>query len=324
MAQWRYIGNTPFNATMPEWLDALYTLGIKTTYYDGSTRTPGSGQAGTYSRYQNGVGTEAVYATPAVDTLNLRYIWAGSASAASPTMATPDVYATNNALASINKNSGAFNAWDNAAPFTSGQFFGYWNAGWKTSVGAGALYMWECESAVYYVSSVGGFTRHGCLGAWIKPGSTEASDAESDGNLYGVMTSGSNANIAAFWANSKTGVSPVWFGNNLNSTRNHSGTFVPGASTLQTCYLNTAFAVGNNVLQQKLPSGKFAVLADSLPVIRVSAPTNMLGVLNSMSPFGAAALGQVLADSGASKDIGYVVSEQSSNNESAILLRNEP
>jgi len=325
MAQWRYIGNTTFNATIPEWLDAVYTLGTKVTYYDGSTRTPGSGQAGTYSRYQAAGVTEAVYATPATDTLNVRYIWAGRSTAATPTMATPDSYVTNTAYVSINKNSGAFNAWDAASPFTSGQFFGYWNSGWGTGVGAGTLFMWECESAVYYVSAIGTATRHGALGAWLKPGSTEAADAESDGKLYGLMTSGGISAIGSFWGIAKTGINSIWFGNQTSANRHHTGIFNPGAATIKTCYVNSVFAISNSASTFTLPSGKFAVLADSLPIIQVAAPNTLLGVLDSMAPFGIAALGQVLSDSGASKDIGYVVAEQSGiNNESALLIRNEP
>lgn len=327
MAQWRYIGNTTYTNTMPSWLDAVYTLGTKSTYYDGSVRTQGSGQAGTYSRYQNNGVTEAVYATPAVDTLNVRYIWAGSSStpSPSPTMATPDAYTINHAFASIAKNAGAFNAWNNAQPFTSGQFFGYWKAGWTTSDGAGTLHMWECESAVYYISTVGNNTRHGCLGAWLKPGSTEAADAESDGKLYGVMTSGSAANIGSFWSIQKTSTNAAWFGHNTGSNRQHSAVFLPGQGTLVNCYVNTAFSVTSQQTTQVLPSGKFSVLADSMPVIKTVSPQYMLGVLDSISPFSNAISGQVLADSGASKDVGYVVGKQTNSaTECALLLRNEP
>ncbi len=126
--QWKYVGSQSFvSGTVAAALDALYTLGTAATYADGSARTPGSDSAGTYSRYQNVGVTEAIYCTPATaNALNQRLIWAGSASVGSATMAAPDTYLQNHILVSVNKNSGAFNAWDAALPFTSGEFFGYW------------------------------------------------------------------------------------------------------------------------------------------------------------------------------------------------------
>mgnify|MGYP003108959995 FL=1 len=323
--QWRYIGNTAFSNTIADWLDAVYTLGTSSTYYDGSTRTPGSGQAATFSRYQNSGTTEAVFATPATDTLGVRYIWAGKASSASPTMATPDSFATDSALISLNKNSGAFNAWDNSSPFTSGQFFGYWRAGWRTSNGAGTLYMFESETANYLITAVGTDTKHNCVGAWLKPGSTANTDAETDGKLYGVYTSGNNS-IDSFWSDSKVSSASVWFGHSSSSTRHHTGIFSPGGATIKPVLMNTAFQFRSTDSQTfTLPSGRFAVLADSLPVIKASTPKNFVGVLDSMAPFGIAQTGQVLADTAASKDIGYVVSERiGSASECALLLRNEP
>jgi len=324
--QWRYIGNTAFSNSIADWLDAVYTLGTSSTYYDGSTRTPGTGQAATFGRYQNSGTTEAVYATPASDTLGVRYIWAGKATSASPTMATPDTFFTDRALISINKNSGAFNAWDNSSPFTSGEFFGYWRAGWSTSVGAGILYMYESETANYIISAVGTDTRHNCVGAFIKAGSTANTDAETDGKLYGVYTSGSSQSIDSFWSDSKTSSNSVWMGHSGSSMRHHTGIFSPGAATIQGVLMNTAFQFRSSSAQTlTLPSGRFAVLADSLPVIRSTSTRDFVGVLDSMAPFGRAQTGQVLADTAASKDIGYVVSENiGSASESALLLRNQP
>ena len=79
---WRYVGAQAFaSATVASALDALFTLGGAATYDDATTRTPGSGSAWTWSRYQNAGTTEACYATPPTDTLGLRVILAGAASA---------------------------------------------------------------------------------------------------------------------------------------------------------------------------------------------------------------------------------------------------
>jgi len=57
---WRYVGSAGFaTATVATVLDAVYTLGLSVTYADTTTRTPGSGSAWTWSRYQNVSVTEA-------------------------------------------------------------------------------------------------------------------------------------------------------------------------------------------------------------------------------------------------------------------------
>ena len=116
---WRYVGNQTFAAaTVASALDALYTLGIKTTYADGSARTPGSGSAGTYSRFQATGVTQSVYLTPSVTTaLNQRIIlsgYTGTAPTPGGTPATPDTMAADNIFISLNKNSGAFASWNAA------------------------------------------------------------------------------------------------------------------------------------------------------------------------------------------------------------------
>lgn len=193
---WRYVGGQSFvAATVAAALDALYTLGTAVTYADGSTRTPGSGNAWTWSRFQVLGVTEAVYASPPSGSLGQRVIFAGSASAKTPTMISPDTWATNTALVSLVKNAGAFNAWDNAAPFTSGEFSGYSRC-WSTAAGIGTVYLWEADGAIM-VSFNGTYLI--LIGAIIDPGSADALDAESDGLRYGMFVSGSTAVCAVDW-----------------------------------------------------------------------------------------------------------------------------
>lgn len=177
-------------------LDGIYAAGTAATYYDGSARTPGSGNAWTFSRFQSGgTTTEAVYATPATGALNHRAIFAGAAGAKTPTMASPDTWAVSTVLAGLAKNAGAFNAWDNVAPFTSGQFYGYWRAcGSTTITKVHVLESAECL-LVMFESSVG-LCFPVLVGALFDPNTSAAGSKESDGLRYGLFTGPATAGLS--------------------------------------------------------------------------------------------------------------------------------
>lgn len=223
---WKYVGSQSFvAATIEAAYNALYTLGTAVTYADGSTRTPGSGNAWTWSRYQATGVTEAVYAAPPSGSLGQRVIFAGSTTAKSPTMISPDTWATNTGLVSIIKNAGAFNAWDNAAPFTSGEFPGYARC-WSTAAGTGTVYLWECDGAVM-VSFNGSYLI--LAGAIIDPGSTDGLDAESDGLRYGLFVSGSGAVCDTAWQSAAT--NPTWLRHVNSNAAAHGYVLEPGSAT---------------------------------------------------------------------------------------------
>jgi hypothetical protein len=318
--EWRYVGSEAYSATIDSVLDAVYSLGTSTTYYDASTRTPGSASAGTYSRFQASGTTEAVYATPPTTTaLAQKWIWAGSAGAKSPTMATPDTWATNNLLVSINKGSGAFASWDAASPFTSGNFFGYWK-GWDTNDTSGNAHMWECEEAVMVAlarSSNGSVHWH-CLGAFINPVSTQAADAESDERLYGVGTSGTSSVTIV---TGHPGGNTAWMGHGASNGHTHCGIFDSGAGTITTVKRNTSFS-SNNQYSLALRSGDYIYQKNSIPMNKSSSSAQYcVGVLREMSYFNRATLGQVLSQGGT--DIAYVIGEHASSGaEAALLFRN--
>lgn len=218
-------------------LDGIYTVMTGSTYYGGATRTPGSGSAWTFSRYQNAGTTEAVYGTPPTDTLNHRVIFGGATGAKTPTMASPDTWVVSSLLGSINKNSGSFNAWDAAAPFTSGSFYGYWK--FFNAAGASAaakLRIYESQECLaIFIEDAAGAIYGGFLGALIDPESTDTtSDAESDGKVYGIITSGHTA-ITGLNTGTASNVSTNKF--MMHSTSNaqsHSGIFVPGSASIET------------------------------------------------------------------------------------------
>ena len=316
--KWRYVGSSTYGANLPAALDAIYTLGTSATYYDGSARTPGSNQAATYSRFQTGGVTEAVYATPPTSTaLAAKWIFAGSASAKSPTMASPDTWATNHLLVSINKNSGAFNAWDAAAPFTSGQFFGYWRA-WDTVAGSGSCHMWECEEAVmlFFVASAG-TVRACCAGAFIDPHSTDAADAESDERVYGIYNAG-GTNVST--ASGNSGANTSWMGYGASNDNCHTGIFFPGLGTIQTIKRITEYDLTSG-MTHRLTSGSYLYFQDNMLMSATASPNAAIGNLRGMGTFGLATVGQVLSDG--VNDIAYIIGVNGSTPaDAALLFRN--
>jgi hypothetical protein len=319
--QWRFVGKLGFEPTIENALNAIYTLGQSTTYADGSSRTPGTGSAATWSRYQNVGVTEAVYATPATNTaLAPRWIFAGVDSGSpTPTMLTPETFSAGSLLMSINKGSGAFNAWDAASPFTTGTFFGYWRC-YDVSINRPTIFMYECQEALYLViGRNSGQAGHVCLGAFIDPGSSNSRDSETDGRLYGIYTSGHTLTPANMTG--ATTAFQAWMTHSGTNGQEHFGIFYPNTTA--------ALTMNRNIQQtttlgsvNRLRSGQAPYFAEKIQVIESSAPNQTIGTLRDMAFFGNGTTGQRLVGS-AGKVIGHVIGEDAAtDNESILLLRN--
>jgi hypothetical protein len=314
---WRYVGAQAFaSATVASALDALYTLGLATTYDDATTRTPGSGSAWTWSRYQNVGVTEACYATPPTDTLNLRVILAGVAVAPSPvqTMAVPDTAAAGSLHANVIKNAGSFASWNAASPFTSGQTFGYWRV-WASASGAGTVRLYEGTEAVLVLISTSGGSIYGVfLGALLDPESPDVtSDAESDGKLYGMITSGTTSAI-----NSAMNTSSSFLDHSVTSAQNHAGIFTPGGSALLVMNRRAPASAGLTTTGLKTRSGRYVRAPYDYRSTAAAPNDASLGRLREISMFADGKTGTRLI-SGATT-IGYLVSGSTSTDQDAIIL----
>lgn len=257
-------------STVAGQLDALYSCLTKTTYEDGSARSAGSGSAWTAGRYQiAGPVTEAVYCTPPTGTIAHRLIFAGSTTAKTPTMATPDTWATNCVLAGLAKNAGAFNAWDNAAPFTSGQFYGYWRA---TSTGAGTwsrVWIIESQEALFVVFELTTGVCYAVLGgAYLDPESSTSGSCESDGARYGLAVSGSG--IAWTAAAFQTGNSFLGYSATI-AQYHHMVADVGAVATFATAKLGLLLN-GNSITGLKNQAGEAAVIP--FPIVGFSGTPN--------------------------------------------------
>lgn len=272
---WKYVGTATLTSSfLTNMLDAIYNLGIATTYANGSTRTPGTGSAWTWARQQISGTTEAVYGNPPTNALEMRYIIGGTISTvrAYPVL-TPDTTTSTQVLvAGMNRGSGAFTNWYNAQPFTSG-FSGYWRASRLfSSIAYDRVAMWESQEAcilqVYQAtaattSSIIGF------GALIDPLSTSTGTCESDGRIYCMSVQGSTTNLSATWAS--IGAADGGFFGHYNVAHSaHFGGFNNN---------NTSITVLNRVMIPTTTSsfpGGWSNRAGEIPRIPVQ-----VGVLNS-------------------------------------------
>jgi len=314
---WRYVGSAGFaSATVAAVLDAVYTLGLAVTYADTTTRTPGSGSAWTWSRYQNVGTTEAAHAIPPLSTLTQKIILAGKATAATPPMASPDTWFANTLMASVVKNAGAYLAWDNANPFTSGQFFGYWRA-WGTPLGVGSVYLYESQEAVMIVVSTSvGVVYPIMLGAWCDPESPDVTlDAETDGKLYGAMVVGSlSTGLSASWW-SQPNTNSLWI-SDISIGEAHCGVFTPGAGSIISAERLVSPLSPLTATGMQTRSGRYGRAAVGLRM--ANAPTSLLGRLREIYMFSDAQTPSRQTNAGST--IGYVVSGSTVAQADAVLL----
>lgn len=212
---WRMLTprNIPVGYTISNWLDLVYAMGTDTTYADGTARVPGTGSAWTWTRDQAlspGV-TTACVGIPPINALNMAYIVAGDSAVRAPVMNT-DTWTASAPMVGMNKNSGAYTSWVNAAPMTSGQFSGFVRGQSIATFGGltfpqtltmvesqeGFLLFWN-KTNVAAQAVLGG-------GAFIDPLSAAAANAESDGRLYSVCTSGGTTATGSNWLSSGIGI----------------------------------------------------------------------------------------------------------------------
>lgn len=312
---WRYVGSAAFGvAVCPTVLDVIYTLGLAATYADGSARTPGSGSAWTWERFQNIGVTEAAYATPPTNTLTQKVIIAGTTTAPGGgfTLLSPDTTIAGNQLhVGIQKNAGAFSAWNSTTPFTSGQFSNYWRI-WPTSAGAANVYMWESTEGIVVLigtsSSMYGFI----AGAILDPeGGDLVNDSETDGKVYGMITSGITAVISnTFWSTA----SAVWMFHNSASSGAHAGIFTPGTAAILTMTSGSSMPAANTVTAMKSRSGRYARSPIFMRGAAVAPNDNFFGRLRNIMMMSLAKTPQSIAG------VGYVVGASAALDKDALFL----
>lgn len=284
-----------------------------TTYIDGTTRvfTPG-GTGWTWSRYQNAGVTEAVYASPPSGSLAQRVIIAGAANTPSPTPTmTIDTYLANRLHIGINKNSGSFNAWNAALPFTSGQWSGYVALGANTPTAPIAVSIIESEETIQigvFTGTVGNLYGGGA-GALIDPDTGDAVDGESDGRVYGMWTGGTSLLTASML---NFAVTNVFMGHGGSASNSHFLTFTPGSATmvatLREIGLNAQTAANRTTRAGRFPA----------TVMYATCAANWCGRIREIRLIRPASFGQRIDAANVNK--GYVFSSSTLTGGDSVLM----
>lgn len=306
--------NTP---TIAKVLDAIHTALTAVVYYDGATRTPGSGSAWTFSK--SGSPTNIAYGTPPTDAIDHRAYFAGETGAPTPNMRAPDTFTASELLVGHTKNAGAFQAWDHATQvFTSGDDFEYWLTGLAGAAGTNILLdLYESQETLWlsYATDAGDFGLV-LVGALWDPGSADAADAESDGRVYGQGVSGGALNANWVGAAFTAGVGYI-FGSSPTDSQGHSGSFVPGAGTIVVHQGSQQFQGGHPTVTTGVGrSGRN--IAFGSPWANVSTTVVWVGSFRQVRYCRNVTNGAVFRDG--STDVGYAVGLEPSGNGQALIL----
>lgn len=248
LAYVKHLTGGPSANTVAGWLDAIYAaLNGNMTHW-------------TVARYQNGGATECVYFTPKAGqalTKNVRIMLAGADSGTlTPTMATNSTFANSKLFMGLVIGAGAFNAWDNANPFTSHDYrSGLAPIGACASITATGFYIYESAETIFVLPMLaGGPSSGGMAGALIDPESSAAANvsATADDRVYAILTAG----------DSYTG----WGNNHYIGETNFFGTHNATATSLKALYLTPAGAWAALHVGPKLYNGNLTPMqADGSP-----------------------------------------------------------
>jgi len=252
-----------------------------TTYADSSPRVTGSGVAWTPTSQLSSNITLAVALTPPTSSLGQKIIYAGG-GAGSPTMLSPETYANSRVIFGVCKNAGNLGSWSDANPFGTGQFSGYTSA-FVGNTTLSTIHVFESKDSVMIIGETNTNTMYYTLaGAIIDPESNNASVAESDGKIYGIITSGYNG----------AGGTPNWYANfGANSFLNHGGSLGQAHAYLMNIGASTTTSIKRaNVLLSAPTAATNLKNTQSefvrLPIYMDGGGTNFYGRLREILMFG--------------------------------------
>lgn len=198
---YKYIGRFSVgSATAQNCLGAIATAFASNTYVDGSNRNMGTGSAWTPATVTSSSAGSfvpiAVSLSPVSSSLSQRIIYAGGQTAnisPAPTMIGTDTNSVSNnrLIFGLAKNTvnGTYVNWSNSNPYTSGSFTGY--MGFCAATSVSYIHAYESQDTVMVIAELStGTVQISLAGAILDPETTTAGNAESDGKIYGVCTSG--------------------------------------------------------------------------------------------------------------------------------------
>lgn len=323
---YRMADQIPAASTITGLLNAIYTALTATVDYRGTSLA--STHLWTWARYQNAGTTEAVYNTAIPSgspmTLAPTIMFAGTVGASSPTMLSPDSFTASNLLTAVVKNSGAYNAWTNANPMTSGQHSGFWRALGTTwnSTGATTRVFIGQESVFVqcFTTSTGQTNGWIYIGAIGEPLSTAAGAGESDNRIYGMAVSGATTTVDVAWLSTASSM----FAYVTAAGWMHMGVFQPGAATIYPCGRRTQWGVAASIAETVDPGGAYC--GDLMRLHRATGSAvhdgARLGLIRSVLMAGALQGGRVLRNG--STDLYHVIGVDNTAADDSFLLKAAP
>jgi hypothetical protein len=302
--------------TRAELLTSIRNAYVSTSYLNGSARTPGSGVAWTFTEQLDGGSVTAIAGTPVASTLGHKAIFAGGAAVGSAVMGVNQSFSSSTIMSSLSKNAGAFTSWSNANPFTSGNFYGYVafaEAGGSVDRGPVSVRCYESQDSLAVFMHYQGTNVVVCtiLGGIIDPESASAADAEIDGKLYGVMSSGAGVSSGNRYVTTTmhTTVASIFY-HNATAFRVHFGVFSPGSGTVKTLGRMASSFAYNGLVSR---SGKVAKIP-----IHIMDSARFVGRMREIWLVRDAVNGNTLRDG--ATEIGHFVGGGVSSSADAILL----
>jgi len=276
-------------------IEGIYNAFTSSIYLDGSPRVTGSASAWTIAQEVSGSTIEAVWCIAPTGSLNQRVILAGSSrTGLTPQLASPDtVYAPATLYVSVAKNASTYTSWNNATPFSSGSFFGFWKT-WATSSGTPQIVrcLESQEAIAVFIQNTTANAVYGCIaGAILDPESTDTGiDSETDNRLYGIATTG--ASIAMSISNGATN-STQMFNHSVGASSNHNGIFTPSSGSIKTTVRN-AFISDCGIEELTTRSGRLI----KMPIIEkyFTSPINFAGRVREIWAFRDAVMGNTVTD----------------------------
>jgi hypothetical protein len=257
-------------ATTAGLLDHIYTAITAANDYAGNALT--SPLVGV-TKYQNAGTTEAVYGSFTTGALTHKFLIAGVNAARTPLMGGSHTYSSQMLMGGLTKNAGAFASWDHATlPFTSGQSTGLVKFFDPSSVTAIKVHAYiSAETLWIFIERDTNLIFGIGLGALIDPETTSSLSAESDGRIYGVISTGTTS-INTGLHNQTSG----FLIHNASNNTPHNLFFNAGAGTLQnTSRVEINQAVSSTTTLVNADNEPFA-----LPIFMKNATTDkMIGRL---------------------------------------------
>lgn len=325
---YRMADQSPAAATIAGLLNAIYAALSATTDYRGTSLA--STHLWTVAREQPAGTTEAVYATAPSGTgmgKSPGLIWAGDSGAPTPAMLTPDSFTASHLLIGVAHTIGAYNAWDNAAPFTSGTFSGFWRAAGITWNATTAKVRAFISQEAIFIQLIGAtVTQQAWMlsGAIVEPlmtnGASGGLDAETDDRLYGMMCTGSGGVMTAAWLNAASVQTPFMHGTGSGNT--HMMVFQPGTSNVYVCGRKSRFVSPGSTAEVTTMGGKYA--GDLMAICRCTASGTpdgyRLGNVRSIAAIGSVQSGKKLWDN-VSVDYYHFVSPDTGAVADGVMLK---